>query len=128
MFNAALLRSPWAFASSIKGTIPRSYRNAMREPEKWLPPMQAEFNHLEERGVWKRVNLPVGERAIDGIRVYDLKVDGDGNVVKRKARCVVQGDEMVEGKEFEVKWAMVARMESVGMVFAVAAVKQLHVR
>jgi hypothetical protein len=40
--------------------------------------------------------------------VYDLKVDGDGNVLKRKARYVARGDEMVEGKDFEVKWAMVA--------------------
>jgi hypothetical protein len=40
-FDDALLRNPWAFASSIKGAIPRSYREAIREPEKWLPPMQA---------------------------------------------------------------------------------------
>jgi hypothetical protein len=100
----------------------------MREPEKWVPPMQAEFNQLEDRGVWKRVDLPAGEHAIDGMWVYDLKVDGDGNVLKRKARYVARGDEMVEGKDFEVKWAMVARMESVHIVFAVAAVKGLHVR
>jgi hypothetical protein len=100
----------------------------MREPEKWMPPMQAEFNQLEDRGVWKRVDLPPGEHAIDGMWVYDLKVDSDGNVVKRKARYVARGDEMVEGKEFEVKWVMVARMESVRMVFAVAAVDGLQVR
>jgi hypothetical protein len=35
---------------------------------------------------------------------------------------------MFEGKDFEVKWAMVAQMESVQMVFAVAAVEQLVVR
>jgi hypothetical protein len=128
MFDDTLLRNPWAFASSIKGSIPRSYRDAMREPEKWMPPMQAEFNQLEDRGVWKRVDLPPGEHAIDGMWVYDLKVDSDGNVVKRKARYVARGDEMVEGKEFEVKWVMVARMESVRMVFAVAAVDGLQVR
>jgi hypothetical protein len=90
-FDDALLRNPWAFASSIKGSIPRSYRDAMREPEKWMPPMQAEFDQLEAQGVWKRVDLPAGERVIDGMWVYDLKLDGDGNVVKRKARYVAQG-------------------------------------
>ena len=90
--------------------------------------MQAEMDQLISRGVWKLVDLPVGERAIDGMWVYDVKVDGDGNVVKNKPRYFAHGDEMVEGKDFEVKWAMVARMESVRMVFAVAAVKGLHVR
>jgi hypothetical protein len=76
-FNGALLQNPWAFASSIKGSIPRSYRDAMREPEKWMPPMKAEFDQLEARGVWKRVDLPEGERVIDGMWVYDLKLDGE---------------------------------------------------
>jgi hypothetical protein len=100
-FDNNLLQSPWAFASAIKGSIPRNYYEAMREPEKWVPPMQAEFDQLKTRGVWKRVDLPAGERAIDGMWVYDLKVDGDGNVLKRKARYVARGDEMVEGKDFE---------------------------
>jgi hypothetical protein len=59
--------------------------------------------------------------------VYDLKVDGDGKVLKHKGRYVVRGDEMVEGKDFEVKWAIVEWMESVRMVFAVAAARRLVV-
>jgi hypothetical protein len=128
MFDDMLLRNPWAFASSIKGSILCLYREAMCEPEKWVPPVQVEFDQLEDRGVWKRVDLPVGECAIDGMWVYDLKVDGDGNMLKRKARYVARGDKMVEGKDFEVKWAMVARMELVRMVFAVVAMKGLHMR
>jgi hypothetical protein len=100
----------------------------MQEPEKWIPPMQAEFDQLENCGVWKRIDLPPGEHAIDGMWVYNLKVDGEGKVLKQKARYVAHGDEMIEGKDFEVKWAMVARMESVRMVFAVAMVDGLRVR
>jgi hypothetical protein len=100
----------------------------MRKPEKWMPPMQAEFDQLEARGMWKRVDLPAGERTIDRMWVYDLKVDGDGNVIKRKARYVACRDKMIEGKDFEVKWVMVAWIESVRMVFAVVAVKGLHLR
>jgi hypothetical protein len=131
-FDAELLSSPWAFASTIKGVgihaIPRSYREAMRESEKWMPAMQAEIDQLEQRGVWELVILPKGERAIDGMWVYDVKVDGAGELLKHKARYVARGDEMVQGKDFAVKWAMVARMESVRMVFAVAAVQNLRVR
>jgi hypothetical protein len=122
-FDDALLASPWVFASAVKGVIPRSYCEAMRDPEVWIPAMRAEYDQLEKHGVWKLVDLPAGERAIDGMWAYDLKVDGDGKVLKHKGCYVVRGDEMVEGKDFEVKWGMVARM-----VFAVAAVKQLVVR
>jgi hypothetical protein len=131
-FDGHLLDSPWAFASVVKGgvlhPVPRSYREAMREPDKWLPAMQAEVDQLQKRGVWELVDLPAGERAIDGMWVFDVKVDGAGNLLKRKGRYVARGDEMVEGKDFAVKWAMVARMESVRMVFAVAAVQGLRVR
>jgi hypothetical protein len=131
-FDAALLQNPWAFASAIKGgrdeSIPRSYREAMREPEKWGPAMRKEIDQLEARGVWKLVDLPKGKQAIDGMWVYDVKVDGEGKIIGHKGRYVVRGDEMVEGRDFGVKWAMVARMESVRMVFAVAAIKGLEVR
>jgi hypothetical protein len=127
-FDTELLQSPWAFASAIKGSIPCSYCEAMREPEKWWPAMKSEFDQLETHGVWKLVDLPAGERAIDGMWVYDMKVDGDGKLLKYKGRYVVRGDEMIEGKDFEVKWAMVARMESVQMVFTVVAVKGLVVQ
>jgi hypothetical protein len=126
-FDDTLLVSPWAFASTVKGMVPRSYREAMREPEKWGPAMQAEFDQLVQRGVWKLVDLPEGQHAIDGMWVFDLKVDGEGKTVKHKGRYVARGDKMVEGRDFGTKWAMVARMESVRMVFAVAAVKRLVV-
>jgi hypothetical protein len=90
--------------------------------------MEAEIKQLEDRGVWKLVDLPAGEHAIDGMWVYDVKVNGAGNPWKYKGRYVARGDEMIEGKDFEVKWAMVARMESVRMTFAVAAVNRLHVQ
>ncbi|KAF7333549.1 Retrotransposon Ty1-copia subclass [Mycena sanguinolenta] len=109
-FDKQLLDSPWAFASAVKAKVPRSYREAMREPEKWLPAMQAEFNQLEQRGV--------GTRRLTRWRACN----------QWNARYVARGDEMVEGKDFDTKWAMVARMESVRMVFAVAAVKGLYTR
>jgi hypothetical protein len=127
-FDDTLLVSPWAFTSAVKGMVPRSYREVMREPEKWGPAMQAEFDQLVQCGVWKLVDLPEGQYVIDGMWVFDLKVDGEGKTVKHKGRYVMRGDEMVEGRDFGTKWAMVARMESVRMVFAVVAVKRLVVR
>ncbi|CAK5282843.1 unnamed protein product [Mycena citricolor] len=115
-------------ASATKGRLPRSGTEAMRESEMWGPAMRAEMDQMKEKKVWTLVDLLEGERALDGMWVFDLKMDGAGEVVKRKARWVARGDQMVEGRDFGTKWAMVARMESVRMVFAVASVKGLHVR
>jgi hypothetical protein len=83
-FDDKWLLSLWVFASAVKGRVPHSYKEAMREPEKWEPAMRAEFNQLEARGVWRLVDLPDGEHAIDGMWVYDVKVDSDSNVLKYK--------------------------------------------
>ncbi|KAJ7688984.1 hypothetical protein B0H17DRAFT_1202597 [Mycena rosella] len=78
-FNATLLESPWVFTSIVKGgglhAIPCSYREVMHEPDKWLPAMTAEVDQLEKRGVWELVDLPKGERTIDGMWVYNVKED-----------------------------------------------------
>ncbi|CAK5280773.1 unnamed protein product [Mycena citricolor] len=117
----------YALAGVTKGTLPRSGNEAMKDPL-WREPMAAEMRQMDEKRVWSLVDLPEGERAIDGMWVFDRKLDGEGNEIKRKARYVARGDQMIEGRDFGTKWAMVARMESVRMVFAVAAVNRLHVQ
>ncbi|KAJ3791439.1 hypothetical protein GGU11DRAFT_751804 [Lentinula aff. detonsa] len=77
-------------ASTIKGGgeihIPKSYAEAMRDSEGWLPPMKAEFESLINRGCWSLVDRPMNQKILNGMWVYDLKVDGDGVILKRKAR------------------------------------------
>ncbi|CAK5270155.1 unnamed protein product [Mycena citricolor] len=127
-FDEESMTLPMISASATKGRLPRSETEALREPELWGEPMRDEMDQMKKKGVWELVDLPEGKRALDGMWVFNVKVDGAGAVVKRKARWVARGDQMVEGRDFGTKWAMVARMESVRMVFAVAAVKGLHVR
>jgi hypothetical protein len=82
----------------------------------WMPLMQAEVDQLREKGIYKLVpmsEIPLGMTIINNMWVYDLKLDGNGEVIKHKVRLVAREDEMVEGHNFDVKWAMVARMESV---------------
>ncbi|CAK5279520.1 unnamed protein product [Mycena citricolor] len=127
-FNEDSFTTLMALASATKGRLPRSGAEALKEPEIWGEPMKEEMNQMKQKGIWRLVDLPEGERALDGMWVFDVKVDGEGNIVKRKARWVVRGDQMVEGRDFGTKWAMVARMESVRMVFAVACVRRMPVR
>lgn len=111
-----LLEDFFALASVAKETsipIPKSYEQAMRNAEFWMPAMEKEIRTLEERGVWELVDLPEGAHCVSGMWVYDLKMDGSGNVIAPKARYVGRGDSQKEGVDYEKGWAMVTRMESV---------------
>jgi hypothetical protein len=129
------LISPVAFVSILKGghnhRIPKTYRDAMRNADIWMPPMRDEIQQLQERGVYKLIPLSEVSKdsvIIQNMWVYDVKLDGNGEVIKHKARLVARGDKMVEGQDFDVKWAMVARMESVCMILAIAAMLGLSVK
>lgn len=126
--STVLINEMWVMASAIKGgavRIPKSYEQAMRNPELWEPAMQSEIQNLEAHECWQLVDLPEGANLVDGMWVFDLKMDDDGNIVKPKARYVGQGDSQIPGIDFDKGWAMVTRVESVQMAMAVAAVKQL---
>jgi hypothetical protein len=59
--------------------------------------------------------------------VFKLKTDESGTVVKHKARLVAKGYVQKQGIDFEEVFAPVARMESVGVLLAVAAHNGWHV-
>lgn len=51
----------------------------------WMPPMEKEIERWDARGVITAVPRPKGIKTIKGKWVYDLKVDGAGNLVRRRA-------------------------------------------
>jgi hypothetical protein len=53
--------------------------------------------------------------------VFKLKRDEAGVIVKHKARLVARGFVLREGIDFDDTFAPVARMESVRLLFALAA-------
>ncbi|KAJ3830840.1 hypothetical protein F5878DRAFT_668275 [Lentinula raphanica] len=58
-------------ASTIKGGgvigIPKSYSDAMKSPEDWLPPMTKEIDSLQSRGCWTLVDHPEKARVMNGM-------------------------------------------------------------
>jgi hypothetical protein len=53
--------------------------------------------------------------------VFKVKKDPDGNMVKYKARLVAKGYAQRKGVDFDEVFALVARMETVRMLLALAA-------
>ena len=59
--------------------------------------------------------------------MYKVKRDAFGTIVKHKARLVTRGFVQCEGIDFEEVFALVARMESIRLLLALAAAKDWRV-
>ena len=65
--------------------------------------------------------LPPKHRAVGLKWVFKIKKDPDGNIVKYKARLVAKGYAQRFGVDFEEVFALVARIETVRVLLALAA-------
>ena len=89
--------------------------------------MLEETKTIEENETWELVDPPPGCRPISLKWVYKVKRDELGAIVKHKARLVTRGFIQREGIDFEEVFALVARMESVHFLLALAAAKDWRI-
>ena len=85
--------------------------------------MLEKMKAIEENETWELVNPPPGCRSIGLKWVYKVKQDEHGAIVKHKARLVARCFVQHEGIDFEEVFALVARMELVHLLLALAAAK-----
>jgi hypothetical protein len=83
--------------------------------------MLEEMNAIEGNDSWCLENLSVGRRAIGLKRVFKVKRDERGNIVKHKARLVVKGYAQRHGIDYDEVFVPVARLDSVRLLIALAA-------
>jgi hypothetical protein len=76
---------------------------------------------IEENETWSLTTLPAGKRAIGQKRVYKLKKNSAGEVIKHKARLVAKGYVQRAGVDFDEVFAPVTRLDSVRLLLAIAA-------
>ena len=83
--------------------------------------MQEELKSMQGNNTWELVNLPGGHR-LTGLKwVYKVEKDSQGALVKHKAHLVVKGYVQKQGVDFDQVFAPVARLETVGLLIAMAA-------
>ena len=68
---------------------------------------------LKAVGTWEVVDAPVGVNVVVLKWVFRAKKDAAGNVVRYKARLVVQGFSQVPGVDYFDTFAPVARLASI---------------
>jgi hypothetical protein len=109
---------------------PSSYAEALARPDAavWKAAMDRERQSLADMGAFEETDLPVGVRTIGLKWVYAYKTDSSGAIIrgKEKARVVAQGFNQ-RPSQYDETYAPVAKMASVRVLLAWAAVRNLDI-
>ena len=93
----------------------------------WMQAVCEEFRSLISNDTWELTNKPKGAKIIGCRTILRNKYDGDGKMIRRKARVVAQGFSQRPGVDFEETFAPVARIESLRMLAALAVQFDLEI-
>lgn len=105
---------------------PQTWDQAMASPlaEKWREAAHEHLNGIQSKGAngtFVERLVPAGTRLIPTKWVFVTKTDGENNVVRFKARVVVQGFRQREGIDYNETFSPTVRNEQVRLLMAVAA-------
>jgi hypothetical protein len=98
----------------------RSFAEAERHVA-WRATMQSEMDTVEKNRTCELADLPRGHSTITLKWVFKLKRDEAGAIVKHKSHLVAHSFVQREGIDFDDTFAPVAWMESVRLLFGLAA-------
>jgi Reverse transcriptase (RNA-dependent DNA polymerase) len=93
----------------------------------WWEAMVNEIKANVQNGTWQLADLPEGKKVLPLKWVYKVKRDAKGNFEKYKARIVVKGFSQIAGLDFDETFAPVVRIESIRIIFSIAAANDLHI-
>ena len=114
---------------NIDPDVPLSYEQAIssKEGDNWKQAMKDELKSLEENNTWKLVTLPPGHKTVSSKWVFAKKTDGNGNLVRYKARLVARGYSQREGIDYEEVFAPVAKYTTLRFLLALAVQMDLKI-
>ena len=101
---------------------PTTYKQALNSPEaiKWQEGMQIEVSELLKQNTWEITRAPKDREALGGRWVYRLKKDNKNNILKYKARWVVQGFRQIKNLDYIDTFSTTARPESIRLLLLIA--------
>lgn len=96
------------------------FQEAIKDKQ-WVKAMEGELASIEKNQVWKLVDPPKGAKIIGVKWVYKVKRDSQERITRYKARLVAKGYLQKQGIDFDEVFALVARIETVRLLLALAA-------
>jgi hypothetical protein len=90
--------------------------------------MHEELENFKRNQVWELVDPPPGCKPFGIKWVWKNKEGEKGEVVRNKSRLVAQGFSQKEGIDYDVTFALVARLEAIRILLAFSVAKgcKLH--
>ena len=99
-----------AFSAYLSQIVPKNIKEALGDQD-WIIAMQEELSQFERSKVWNLVPRPHDRTFIGTKWVFRNKLDGQGQIIRNKARLVVQGYNQEEGIDYDETFAPVSRMK-----------------
>lgn len=90
--------------------------------------MKAELQALQSNDTWRLTLLPPQKTAIGCRWIYKIKYRVDGSIERYKARLVAKGYMQMEGLDYLDTFSPVAKLTTVRLLLALAAIDQWHLR
>jgi hypothetical protein len=109
--------------AEAEGYDPVSLKDAKKRTDwpKWDAAIRKELDALKSAQTWTIVERPPNRNVVDSKWVFRLKKDSEGRIEKYKARLVAKGFTQVEGIDYFLTFAPVARLPAIRIVLAIAA-------
>ncbi|GKA70987.1 zinc finger, CCHC-type containing protein [Tanacetum coccineum] len=106
---------------------PRTYNEAMqsRDAAFWKEAIDDEIGSIMENNTWVLSDLPPGCKPLGCKWIFKRKMKVDGTIDKFKARLVIQGFRQKEGIDYFDTYAPVARITTIRLLLALAAIHNL---
>jgi hypothetical protein len=102
---------------------PTSYDEALHHPdkEKWITAMKEELESISQHDVILPSVLPKGRKAIGCKWVYKVKRNDKNEIIRWKARLVIQGFRQKEGIDYNETFSPTVHIKSIKLLLAIAA-------
>ncbi|GJW65330.1 zinc finger, CCHC-type containing protein [Tanacetum coccineum] len=118
--------SQYSYCYSIEED-PRTYNEAMQSLDAafWKEAIGDEIGYIMENNTWILSDLPPSYKPLSCKWIFKRKMKVDGTIDKFKARLVIQGFKQKEGIDYFDTYAIVARITTIRLLLALAAIHNL---
>ena len=108
---------------------PQTYKEAVKSAESslWKEAIKNEIDSILQNHTWELVDLHPGNKPLGSKWVFKRKMKPDGTIDKYKARLVIKGYRQKEGEDYFDTYSPVSRINSIRLILAIAALRNLEV-